>query len=434
MKITRIIFLLIAVILMNQSCQKNETNTFTATESSEPKPNYVEYSKEDAFVSEELSREAYPQTARSIPVFPVVDSVYSGTGGESGWVRCYIDENGALKTGSMCRDPLCAHRSDTCPAYMARSSSGLFEANGKLYFFSMIDKGKAYGLIEYDPAALTVNIVSRMDNNGIFIGRVGRFLFFYIKPEIGQKDNGQVLTETRLYRYDILKDKTEYLGKSPNMREFIFSEGYSGYIYYFGPGKMVLYRRDVNMKNEEKIVSPGKQMLTYEINGDNVYYLVREEDGQNGWGYGTLYRYDMISEKTEALYHDVTWFTLDNDTIYYTLYDPIPNFDWDIVTTDGEGKKKTETQTIYSMNGNTVYRIGVDQAGKRGERVPGIEKTMENGEYIGEWYRAYKDYLIVQLKKAYKKDGKNGMYTGYAAVHMESGEVAYFWTDIVFNR
>ena len=37
-------------------------------------------------------------------------------------------------------------------------------------------------------------------------------------------------------------------------------------------------------------------------------------------------------------------------------------------------------------------------------------------------------------KKAYKKDGKNGIYTGYAEVHMESGEVAYFWTDIVFNR
>ena len=72
--------------------------------------------------------------------------------------------------------------------------------------------------------------------------------------------------------------------------------------------------------------------------------------------------------------------------------------------------------------------------GKLGESVPGIEKTTENGEYIAEWYLVYKDYLIVQVKKAYQKDGKNGMYTGYAAVHMESGEVTYFWTDTVFNR
>ena len=86
------------------------------------------------------------------------------------------------------------------------------------------------------------------------------------------------------------------------------------------------------------------------------------------------------------------------------------------------------------MNGNTVYRIGLDQAGKRGERVPGIEKTIENGEYIAEWYRVYKNYFLVQVKKACQKDGKNGMTTGYAAVDMESGEVTYFWTDIVFNR
>ena len=354
--------------------------------------------------------------------------------GESGWQRSYIDENGAMKTGSMCRDPLCTHRTDTCPAFMARSSSSLLEANGKLYFFSMIDGGKAYGLNEYDPAALTVRVVSRMEENGIFIGRVGRFLFYYTKPVVGQKDNGQVITETHLYRYDILKDKVEFLGKSPDTPEFVFSEGWGGYIYYFGAGKRVLYRRDVNMKNEEKVIAPDAPMLTYDVKGDEVYYIVREEDGQGGWGYGTLYRYDLTSRKTETLYHDVTWFTIVGDTMYYTLYDPIADFDWDVVTYDDEGKKITGSQTLYSMNGNTVYRIALNQAGNRGEVVPGIEKMQENGMYIGEWYRVYQGFLLIQVKQAYQENGKNGLYTGYAAVDMETGEVIYFSTDIVMNR
>ena len=310
----------------------------------------------------------------------------------------------------------------------------LLEADGKLYYFCPLEDGKSYGLAEYDPAAMTTRIACRMEDSGMFLGRVGRFLFYYTRPVIGQKDNGQAISEMRLYRYDILRDQAEYLFKAPDNTDFVFSEGYGGYLWYFTPGKRSLCRRDVNMKNEEKLISPGAPMLTYDLRGDEVFYIVREEDGQGGWGYGTLYRCNLVSGETEALYQDVTWFTLDGDTLYYTLYDPIPCFDWDIVAYDDEGEKKTEQHTIYTMNGNTVYRVPLDQAGKQGEAVPGIGKLAENGAYLGEFYRVWQNYLLVQVREAYQENGRNGMFTGYAAVDMESGEVSYFSTDIVMNR
>lgn len=420
------------VLLLFPSCRSKEAVGNPAAVRGEDKPDYTEYGPEDAYCSEELSREAYSQTLKAIGIYPTADSVYTASADDSGWVRFETNENGNVTTGSLCRDPLCTHRTENCPAYMARNSSRLLEANGSLYFFTPVSGGNAYGLIEYNPAAAEIKTIDRLHADGRFIGRVGRFLFYLSCPVIGQKDNGQVVTETQLYRYDILLNKAEYLGKSPNESNFLFSEGAGGFIWYFSPSKRILYRRDVNMKNEEKVVTTDVPMLTYEIHGDEVYYLVRDADGQYGWGYGTLYRYDMISEKTETLYHDVTWFTLDGELLYYTFYDPIPNFDRDVVLSDENGKK-TETETVWSMNGNVVYRIPLDQAGKRGESIPGIEKTPKNGQFIGEWYRVYRGFLLVQVKEAYREAERNGMLTGYAAVNMESGEVAYMWTDILIG-
>ena len=78
MKTLKEVVLLVCVTLLLLSCTKDEMSGNSKIVSAEKKIDFIEYTTEDAFLSEELSWEAYPQTVKSIPVFPVADSVYTG--------------------------------------------------------------------------------------------------------------------------------------------------------------------------------------------------------------------------------------------------------------------------------------------------------------------------------------------------------------------
>ncbi|MBQ8511283.1 MAG: hypothetical protein IJ497_01595, partial [Clostridia bacterium] len=129
----------------------------------------------------------------------------------------------------------------------------------------------------------------------------------------------------------------------------------------------------------------------------------------------------------------------DGDTLYYSLYDPIDAFKWEIwmKTKDGQSKKLV-TKMVQQYFRNTIYRISPDKAGKKGTAAPFCETLTDKDFYLADVYAIHNGMLIGQFKEPYSEGTRKGMTTGKAVIDVETGDIiritsiSYFPENTVF--
>ena len=295
----------------------------------------------------------------------------------------------------------------------------------KLYLISMGSKSKTSNFIEYSLSSGKYNIIDSYETGGQMITRMGRFVYFTERNVTGQDDTGKLEYVLALHRYDLESGKTDYLGTIPGNRDFLKPTAYNGEIYYIDAYE--LYKCDYNLRYAQKI-SGNHKVKIFEIRDNTVWFLTETKDKRGG-----LYRRDLSGGETELVYEDVTWFSLDGDTLYYSLYDPVDAFEWDIwmQTKDGNGKMLV-TEMITVHNGNKVYRISLDKAGKKGAEAPFCKALPENGIYLSDAYAVYNGMMICDFRGPYSDGSRKGLSSGKAVIRAETGEIIRITSEDFF--
>jgi len=294
----------------------------------------------------------------------------------------------------------------------------------------MMNAEEAYKcqLIEYDPEAGKYVVLGEFDYGGEVLGKLGRFVYFYIIRVDGQTESLMQLTTRIIYRYDVLESKTEKLIELPQNYEVWYTTGYNGHIYYTDKYRK-LYRCDANFQNKETIID--EKIEKYSLTRDYIYYLTKENEEHNT---GTLYALDIKNNTGEILYKDIMWFYIENNTLYYSRYDPVEAFEWDFATYDEDWNRKIERRTITVNHGNKIYSINLENAGeKEGKLLSFSEKLSDKGYYLSESYTVYNGFLFSQSKEEYSEGDKKGIKSGVAAISIETGEVFQLSTEYIMQ-
>ncbi|MBQ8369772.1 MAG: DUF5050 domain-containing protein [Clostridia bacterium] len=332
------------------------------------------------------------------------------------WHTVYTKEDGmpSVLHDPFCYDPLCSHDDITCLAYATKGKTNLIALEDRVYMIAM-GKIRESNFVEYSLSSGKFEIIGTYETGGQLITRMGRFIYFTERIETGQDDTGKVESVLALYRYDLETGKTDYLGERSGDTQFLTPTPYNGEIYYKYAEQ--LYKCDYNLRNAKKITGNYK-IQTYEICGGVAWFLT-----QTGDKMGDLYRKDLSGGEAELIYEDVTWFCIDGGTLYYSLYDPIDAFEWDIwmETKDGMGKKLV-SKMITVNNGNKIYRISLDKAGKKGSIAPFCETMTDSDFYLSDSYVIYDGLLFLHFRGPYSEGSRKGLSSGTAVIDVETGE------------
>ncbi len=417
-----ITFFLIFVVLQLVGCQKDNSR-ITPTPDGNTDYNLKNYTYDeiykDSIFDDDMSTPAYRRTK----IYPTKNTIYSFF---TSWKRSYINEDRTVSTYTFCQDPLCSHTKLPCISYAALTSDNIIEANGKLYLLIQGDGEKSNKFIEYDTSSGKYTMIGEFVNGGQLIARLGRFVYFYVIRMDGQVDSGMQLSTLLLHRYDIAEGNLEKIGERNPKEPFLHPSGHAGHIYYIDSYNN-LCRCDVNLQNAVMLES-NKNVITYEVIDDKIYYLTKE----SGNDYGTLYTLDIDNKTSRVLYDKVTWFCIYNNRLYYSKYAPLEAFDWDFPQTGENGKQVIINKTIIIMNGNIIYSINLDNAGKySGDPLSMCRKLTEQGCYLGETFAVYDGYVFTQIKEAYSHGVMNGMFTGVAAIDIANDQITRLESEYV---
>ena len=422
-----ITFLVLLFITQAAGCNKQENNQENKNKSC--------VDTTESTITEYSLEEIYPQgfddyitdpTYHRILIYPMKDRMYSCSPLPL-WT--YINDSNEISTYSVCQDPLCDHSSLPCLSYVLGTNiSDFVESNGKLYLIIHEDDPYKCQLIEYDPEAGKYVVLGEFDYGGEVLGKLGRFVYFYIIRFDGQTESLMQLTTRIIYRYDILESKTEKLIELPQNYEVWYTIGYNGYIYYTDKYRK-LYRCDANFQNKETIID--EKIEKYSLTRDYIYYLTKENEEHNT---GTLYALDIKNNTGEILYKDIMWFYIENNTLYYSRYDPVEAFEWDFATYDEDWNKKIERRTITVNHGNKIYSINLENAGEKEGKLLSFSETLrDKGYYLSESYTVYNGFLFSQSREEYSEGDKKGIKSGVAAISIETGEVFQLSTEYIMQ-
>ena len=378
---------------------------------------YETYSLDEIYANgvfdENLITPAYKRTR----IYPTEDVIYSIF---TRWNRIYVSpDDHTLSFTQLCQDSLCTHTSLPCISYAALASSEIVEANGMLYLLIEGDGEKYNKFIEYDLSAGKYSVLGEFENGGQLITRLGRFVYFFIVMVDGQTESGKLLTTRLIYRYDIFEKKLDKIDELSPKDTFFMPSSQNGYIYYIDSVN-TLYRCDANLQNKEKL---AVNVMTYEAVSEDIYYLSQS----SGSEYGTIFVLHTDDSSIEELYSNVTWFCINNNIMYYSLYSPIDAFEWDIPTQDENGNQVLKSKAILVDHGNTIYNIGIDNIGDEGKALDICSQLTNKELYIGPVFSVLDGYLYTQLKESYHLNSQKGLHTGIAAIDLDNSEV--YWID-----
>lgn len=378
---------------------------------------YIAYSLDEIYANGDFEENLITPAYKRTRIFPTGDIAYSFF---THWSRVYVSpDNHTLSFAQLCQDSLCTHTSLPCISYAALVSSEVVEANGILYLLLEGDGEKSNKFIEYDLSSGKYSILGEFENGGQLITRLGRFIYFFIIRVDGQTDSGRVLTKRLIYRYDISEKKLDKIDELSPTEIFFMPSSRGGYIYYIN-SLNTLYRCDANMQNKDELAG---NVTTYEVVDEDIYYLFKLPGAE----YGTIFVLHTDDASTEELYSNVTWFCINDNTMYYSLYSPIGAFEWDIPAQDESGNRVLKSTEISVEHGNTIYSIGLDNVGSKGKVLKVCSSLTDNEQYMGPAFSVLNGYLYTQLKESYHSNSKKGLHTGIAAISLENGEV--YWID-----
>ncbi len=401
--------MLIAVLGLMSGCQQhNDTSDPSLTEDNFlPTPTY-----DEIYATGEFSDTQATPSSQRVRVLPTHDTVYTFY---TEWSRSYVEEDGGISTYSLCQDPVCNHTALPCIAYAARTSGNIIEAEGKLYLLLYTNGEKYIKLAEYDPSTGSYTTLEEYDNGGELLVRLGRYLYYYIIRVDNETEMGKLQTTRLLYRYDIKERECVKIAEMSPNRLFYYPSGINGAIYYMDASRN-LCRCDANFQNVETLVRTAN-VMNYQVVSNKIYYLTKDSDQV----FGTLACLNLEDLSTDTLYNDVTWFCIDEGTLYYTQYTPIEAFTWDFPTTDEEGNRIIELTPIMVSHGNMIYQISLDKSGEKGSKIPVCAGLADQDCYLGEVFAICNGYIYAQIKEPYEEGTKKGMLTGIGAVNLSSG-------------
>lgn len=433
-KMKKHIFLLTAFLgisILFAGCG-NTTQTNNHTIIQQEKIELKEYTYDEIYCRDKYADNSMTPVLKTQRIFPAEEAIYLYAGSPVSddnpcWHTIYTREDGSLSIlhDPFCYDPLCGHDDISCLSYAMKGSSNLIPFEDKIYCIAM-GKPKTSNFIEYSFSTGKYNIMGTYEAGGEIITRLGRFLYFTEQTVTGQDKFGKQESVLKLYRYDLETGKTDSLGERSSDTYFGCAVPYGGEIYYLYANQ--LYKCDYNLSNAKNLTVNYKIKI-FEIRDDTVWFLTETGDKM-----GELYRMDLSGGEAELLYENVTWFCLDGDTLYYSLYDPVDAFEWDIwrETKDGSGKTLV-SHMITAENGNTIYRIALDKAGKKGTAAPFCDTLTGKDFYLASIYAIYHGRLFGQFKEPYSDGTRKGMTTGIAVIDLETGEIIRITSESFFQ-
>lgn len=417
----RIYAILIATLFVCVGC----TNTTVSRQTNKESITYKEFSISEIYADGKYIDTYTSPSYDRIQIYPTSEFVYLYF---SDWSCVYRKDDGTIAglETPFCYDPLCRHDDVSCLTYSSSASLDMVGYDGKVYMLTIGLEGGQHNFSIYDLASGKHEIADQFPAGGKIIARLGRFIYFWIQEALEDEvPGGQQKTVRHIYRYDIETEKIEYLGERSSDISYRRVVASHGEIYYLGDDNH-LWNCDYNIQNVRKVIS--KQISTYEIIGDKIYYLTLDLSG-----IGKLYCRDLDGVNEELLYENVTWFCMDGETMYYSVYDPIDGFAWDILKTDENGNRILQTYTITVDHGNMIYTIPLEKIGSKGEAMKFCREFIDNDVYIGAAYTVYDGMLFTQFKESHIDGNKKGMLTGMLVMDMESGYEFRINTEVVMN-
>lgn len=389
-----------------------------------------EYTYDEIYCDPRYADDYLSPVLRRLQIYPAEGMIYLFTGSAVSdvyplWHAIYTKGDGTLSVlhDPFCYDPLCSHNDITCLAYSTKGTTKMIPFGDKVYIMALGNAGDS-NFIEYSLSSGKYHIIATYES-GEIITRMGRFLYFYEQVDTGQDETGRQEYVEAFYRYDLETGKTDYLGERSSDTYFGNPTPYNGEIYYNYAN--ALYKCDYNLQYAKKITGNHKIKM-FEIRDNTVWFLT-----ETGEETGELYRMDLSGGESELLYENVTWFSIDGDILYYSLYAPVDAFEWDIwmKTKDGSGKMLV-SKMIPQNYGNTIYRISLNKAGKKGTAAPFCKTLPEKDFYLADVYAIYNGMLIGQFKEPYSEGTKKGMTTGKAVINVETGEITRITSESFF--
>ncbi|MBR2896192.1 MAG: hypothetical protein IKC03_11140 [Oscillospiraceae bacterium] len=390
-----------------------------------------EYTYDEIYCDPRYADDYLSPVLQRLDIYPAEGMTYLYAGSpvsdaDPVWHTIYTKEDGmpSILHDPFCYDPLCSHNDITCLAYTTKGTTELIPFEDKVYLAA---HGRAVtsDFIEYSLSDGKYHIIATYEAGWTLV-RMGRFIYFREQVVTGtDQKTGEQQTVHAFYRYDLETGETDYLGKRSSDTQLGYPTPYKGEIYYLD--SYSLYKCDYNLRYAKKVTGNYKIKI-FEIRDNTVWFLT-----ETGGETGELYRMDLYGGEAELLYENVTWFAMDGDTLYYSLYDPVDAFEWDIwmETKDGSGKMLV-TKMIPQNYGNMIYRISIDKAGKKGTAAPFCKALPEKDFYLADVYAIYNGMLIGQFKEPYSEGTKKGMTTGKAVIDVETGEIIRITSESFF--
>ncbi|MBR4000152.1 MAG: hypothetical protein IKI93_17610, partial [Clostridia bacterium] len=390
-----------------------------------------EYTYDEIYCDPRYADDYLSPVLQRLQIYPAEDMAYLYAGSAVSdtnplWHAIYTKEDGmpSVLHDPFCYDPLCSHNDITCLAYSTKGKTNLVAFEDKVYIIGT-GRYRESIFVEYSLSSGKYKIIDTYEA-GNSITRMGRFIYFYEQVVTGaDQKTGQQESVLAMYRYDLETGKTDFLGHRSGDTHFRTPTPYNGEIYYIYANQ--LYKCDYNLQYAQRIAGKHKVKM-YEIRDDVIWFLT-----DTGGNKGEFYRMALSGGEAELLYENVTWFAMDGDTLYYSLYDPVDAFEWDIwmETKDGSGKILV-TKMITVNNGNMIYRIILDKAGKKGTPESIRETMEENDLYLSEVYTVYNGMLIFDFRSPYSEGTRNGLSSGRVVIDIETSEILRITSESFF--
>jgi len=295
-----------------------------------------------------------------------------------------------LKTGNyalICPDPLCTHASaEICKYYGFEQGAWFTEYTGVFYTYRQnhgleihrVDLQNDTARLAYAPEQMLANIIGYHDGK----------LYFY--ESLNYTEDKKTIRRRRLSCIDDSTGEITELGYFPDGSEIFPQFMKDGKIYYM-EGK-TLGRMDPDFGNREEILKTayGLSHWIWDDNTGELYFSSVNEELLDG----AIYRYaDGAVEKLVLPHEDIYSFTLTNDKIYYSPYDPL--FHGINILAAGDPALEASTRYhVYDYTGGKVYSVDRSNPSAEAELVydNGGEFLVSN---LNHPYVVFGDYLYM---------------------------------------
>lgn len=400
----------LSLLLLLCSCHRTaQTSPGSPAASEQLTPTYGEIYPDDAF-KENTAVHAFSTSAYDGVLISYLNECVE-----------IVDLNRSDTVLELCHDPTCNHSALSCLKYASRSCTTAICYDGIVYLTRYIDGGKG-GL---DEEVIAYNLktgaftVIQKGEAFLLLCRMGRYLYYYESIFSEQLDSGKVVHTCRYYRYDIVDGQSVFLYESKSENAFRSFTAYEGLIYALNvDGDLIICDADFRFR---ETVLPGHKISFYEIGNGSIYYLSKSDPSSDSGG---LYEYNMISAESTLIVENATLFSLDGNMLYYTLYNPVPAFEWDypvanasgVVEIRSDGQNETHRVMIESPHGNEIYAYDTvaDKSELQGYPIGSPDA------YLGTAYYVRNGRIVSQFKAPYAEGQKLGMRTGVGIFDLDN--------------